>query len=340
MCRLLTSLGALAALLLVLNACGRSEPAAPVVYADEGPGAEILVHRGDTAWGIAQTAGVPLGDLIEANGLAPPYLLQIGQVLRLPSLRLHKVRAGESLSSVAEFYNVGRYDIARLNRLVEPYRLHPNQILKIPGGRDAEVRIADAAARGVLTAAESVPLPPPRPTRLARHAPPPASPPPSRSVEVAAIPRPTPVEPSGKGLIWPVAGRVVSGFGPKDGGLHNDGINIVAPAGSPVLAAELGEVVYAGNELRGFGNLVLIRHPGGLTSAYAHLDRITVQRGEQVQRGQTIGSVGQSGGISPAQLHFEIRRGRQAVDPVELLGGPPERALSQESGLPSRPARS
>ena len=128
-------------------------------------------------------------------------------------------------------------------------------------------------------------------------------------------------------MVWPVAGRVVSRFGAKPGGLHNDGINIAAPRGTPVRAMNGGTVVYAGNELKGFGNLVLIRHSGGLTTAYAHLERVGVNRGDTVSKGQVIATVGTTGGVDPAQLHFEIRQGRKAIDPIRTLGGNPPQAL-------------
>jgi murein DD-endopeptidase MepM/ murein hydrolase activator NlpD len=133
-----------------------------------------------------------------------------------------------------------------------------------------------------------------------------------------AIPEP---EPRGSGkFLWPVNGKVVSPFGPKEGGLHNDGINISAPLGTPVRAAENGSVVYAGNELRGFGNLLLIRHSDGWVSAYAHCEALLVKRGDQVRRGQVIARVGQTGAVSSPQLHFELRKGAQAVDPMAELG--------------------
>ena len=124
---------------------------------------------------------------------------------------------------------------------------------------------------------------------------------------------------SGK-FLWPVNGKVISPFGTKEGGLHNDGINIAAPLGTPVRAAENGVVVYAGNELRGFGNLLLIRHADGWVSAYAHCDAFLVKRGDQVKRGQVVARVGQTGAVSAPQLHFELRKGAQAVDPMGELG--------------------
>jgi murein DD-endopeptidase MepM/ murein hydrolase activator NlpD len=112
---------------------------------------------------------------------------------------------------------------------------------------------------------------------------------------------------------------VLSGFGPMGKGLHNDGINLAAPRGAPVRAAENGVVAYSGNELRGFGNLVLVKHSGGLMTAYAHNGNLLVSRGDRVERGQTIARVGSTGNVATPQLHFEIRRGRRAVDPMRYL---------------------
>ncbi len=116
---------------------------------------------------------------------------------------------------------------------------------------------------------------------------------------------------------WPARGRVIQGF--ASGG--NDGINIALPEGTQVKAAEAGVVAYAGSELKGYGNLVLIRHPNGFVTAYAHNGDISVKRGDQVTRGQTIARSGQSGNVGSPQLHFELRKGSQPVDPTSYLAG-------------------
>ncbi|MDF1733097.1 MAG: M23 family metallopeptidase [Minwuia sp.] len=316
-------------LALLLVACGPRGTPAPVEDHSAFTGGTVIVRPGDTAYAIARRSGVPVRDLIQANGLRAPYTLAIGQQLRVPQLRLHRVRRGESLTTVSERYGVGRREIVQLNGLVSPFRLHPGQILKIPGGGS---RTEPARITRVTAGAEVVPLPPPRPPgRVARAGGTarPAAPAAAQKAPAApeSAPAPATVATTASGLVWPVAGKVVSRFGPKAGGLHNDGINIRAPRGTPVRSMTGGEVVYAGNELRGFGNLVLIRHSGGLTTAYAHLDRIDVQRGDRIRRGQAIATVGSTGGVDPAQLHFEIRKGRKAIDPVRKLGSSPPRNL-------------
>ncbi len=120
---------------------------------------------------------------------------------------------------------------------------------------------------------------------------------------------------------WPVRGRVIAGFGSKPNGAQNDGINLAVPEGTPVKAADDGVVAYAGNELKGYGNLVLIRHSNGYVSAYAHAKELLVKRGDTIKRGQVIAHAGQTGNVTSPQLHFEIRKGSTPVDPTQFLGG-------------------
>jgi murein DD-endopeptidase MepM/ murein hydrolase activator NlpD len=120
---------------------------------------------------------------------------------------------------------------------------------------------------------------------------------------------------------WPARGRVISGSGAMTNGQQNDGINLALPEGTPVHAAEDGVVAYAGSELKGYGNLVLIRHSNGFVTAYAHASEIMVKRGDQVRRGQVIAKSGQTGNVSSPQLHFEIRKGSTPVDPTQYLPG-------------------
>ncbi len=159
----------------------------------------------------------------------------------------------------------------------------------------------------------ATPAPLPAPIVVARApspAPAPAAavqaPAPEESAVRAAILTPPPR--GGGRFLWPVDGRVIAAFGPREGGLHNDGINIEAAAGTQVRAAENGVVVYAGNELRWFVNLLLVKHADGWTTAYAHADTLLVRRGDRVSRVQAIATVGQTGNVDRPQLHFEIRK--------------------------------
>ena len=130
-------------------------------------------------------------------------------------------------------------------------------------------------------------------------------------------------------FLWPVRGNVVATYGSRTDGTHNDGINISAPKGAAVQAADAGVVAYTGNELRGYGNLILVKHANGWISAYAHCDLMLVKRGEKVTRGQVIARVGATGNVSEPQLHFELRRGNHAVDPREFLAPLPTAATKE-----------
>ncbi|MFQ5764346.1 MAG: peptidoglycan DD-metalloendopeptidase family protein [Rhodospirillales bacterium] len=280
-----------------------------------GAGA-VVAGRGDTVYGLARRHRVAVRAIIEANRLRPPYHLDVGQRVVLPRAPRHTVRRGETLYAIARAYGANPYDIARLNGLRPPYLIRAGQGLAIPGRggvRTAARGAAQGAAKGAVKAPSGKKAPGTPDTSQAPSLSAPRKPPPP------ALARPPAA--SGKGFIWPVKGRVLSGFGAKARGLRNDGINIAAKLGAPVRAAENGVVAYAGNELRGFGNLLLIKHAGGWVTAYAHTERMLVKRGDRVRKGQRIATVGATGNVRDPQLHFELRRGRRAKDPSKHLLG-------------------
>ncbi len=257
----------------------------------------VIAGRGDTVYGLSRRHRVPVRAIIEANRLRPPYHLKAGQRVVLPRGRQHIVKRGETFYGIARRYGANPYALARANGLKPPYDIRAGQALVLSG---IEGRAAGKTRRRKSAGAPAIKRRPGKP-------PPPA------------VPRPPAA--SGKGFIWPVRGRVISGFGAKAKGLRNDGINIAAARGTPVIAAENGVVAYAGNELRGFGNLLLIKHAGGWVSAYAHNDTVMVKRGQKVDKGQKIATVGSTGSVKSPQLHFEMRRGRTARDPRKYLRG-------------------
>jgi murein DD-endopeptidase MepM/ murein hydrolase activator NlpD len=299
---------------------------------------DVEVAHGQTLYAISRNYNVPIRLLIDLNHLEPPYSLQAGQKIKIPTLPIHHVVQGDTLTSIARLYGVSVEDLARVNRLERPYSVALGSRLLIPitdattsqaAGSDkpAAPPVSDASQH-VLT------LPPPAEPSTAAVPPqhvlalPPTEPPAADVASVAPVPLPTvpakPPEPavpppSGRGFLWPVKGSIASGFGAKPGGLQNDGVNIIAARGTPVHAAADGVVVYAGNELRGYGNLLLIRHAGGWMSAYAHNDRLLVRRGDHVRRGETIAKVGGTGAVSSPQLHFELRRNGRPVDPLQVM---------------------
>ena len=157
-----------------------------------------------------------------------------------------------------------------------------------------------------------VATPKPRPKNLPKVA--------STPVYRAPLSQPPRAEdPNAPSFVWPVSGPVISDFGGPANGERNDGINIAAPMDTPIHAAASGTITYAGNELKDYGNLVLIKHQDGYVTAYAHADRLVVSRGDVVSRGQVIGYAGKSGDVSSPQVHFEIRRDTQPVNPKPLL---------------------
>ncbi len=260
---------------------------------------QYVVKRGDTVYRIATAHGVPMRRFIEANGLTPPYALSVGQVLRVPDRPTHTVKRGETVHRIAQMHGVDMSALVRVNDLPSPYVIHIGQVLQLPG------TTALAAAK---TGGQNSP-----PSQAASVPAVPASSPP----RATAIPKPPPRQ--GRGLDWPVRGRVVMPYGAVAKGMRNDGINISAKLGTSVRAAESGVVAYAGNELKGFGNMLLLKHEGGLITTYAHTDEIKVARGAVVKRGQIIAAVGQSGSVTSPQLHFEVREGAKAVDPMKFL---------------------
>lgn len=303
--------------------------------------ASVVIRPGDTVYGIARRYGLSTQAVIDANRLQPPYTVRPGQVLRLPGTTGHAVRRGDSLYAISRRYDVTVADLARLNGLRPPYTIYVGQHLILPPpdasspSHPVEATPAQPVPEGpptVVAAASALPpLPPrrPEPGVAARGETPPIPPRPlqlaaaeARQIALPAIP--TPQARSAAGFQWPVAGALVSRFGPKDDGRHNDGVNIAAAAGTPVVAADNGVVAYAGNELRGYGNLLLIRHDDDWVTAYGHTDRLLVRRGDRVRAGQRIATVGSSGSVGTPQLHFEIRRGAVAVDPLDHLPPLPE----------------
>lgn len=270
------------------------------------------VQRGETLYSISRNTGVDLYSLAQANDLQQPYSISIGQQLKVPSPTGYAVASAPAPESptaphapAPRGYQADTLPVTPGAPVAAP--------VQAPGGDDTN----SAGLPPIPQQAASETSPP---APAAASAPQVASAPPSSAGPTADPKQDTVLPPrAGRTFSWPVRGRVLAGFGPTPDGLHNDGINIAARAGAPVIAAENGVVVYAGSELKGFGNLLLIRHADGWMTAYAHLDKALVKKGQKVTKGQAIGTVGSTGGVSQPQLHFEIRRGTQAVDPAKFL---------------------
>jgi murein DD-endopeptidase MepM/ murein hydrolase activator NlpD len=319
---------------LVLGACGTQEPVAVNTYGvDKGAGS-VGVHtvlEGDTVYEIAQNYHLPVREIITLNNISAPYVLNAGYRMKLPPPNEHRVKEGDTVEIVAKMYEVSPNRLTSLNNLQSPYQLRVGQVLRLP--TPTQKAIEDMNVANPVENASVQPVE----RQVVRTIPredveylgqsdsnivTPDQKPQVQQASVSArasIPSQTP-KMSGNGkLMQPVNGNIVSSFGPKADGLHNDGINISAVKGAPVRAAENGVVVYTGNDLEGYGNLVLIRHDGKLMTAYAHLDKMLVKRGDIISRGASIGTVGTTGQVDRPQLHFEVREGTKALDPARYL---------------------
>jgi murein DD-endopeptidase MepM/ murein hydrolase activator NlpD len=257
------------------------------------PGAHVVeVRHGDTLYSIARANSVDVQALIDANNLYEPYILSPGQTLNIPQLRSHVVVKEDTIFSISKSYNVDMASLALMNSIEPPYTISLGQRLLLPG---TEAGTVDWVSKlgDIGFGSEEV----------------------EENYGTADV---APYVKAGAGgrFLRPVSGRLISSFGPKKGGLRNDGINISASSGAPIFAAEEGEVIYTGNELRGYGNLILIRHSGNWVTAYSHIHRFRVARGDRIRRGQHIADVGQSGNVNSPQLHFELRDGSNPVNPV------------------------
>jgi murein DD-endopeptidase MepM/ murein hydrolase activator NlpD len=239
---------------------------------------------------------------------------------------LHVVAAGDTLYKISRTYGHPVAEIAKANNIEPTATLKIGDRIVIPGGspiktvrkswpKSAQPLAAPSTAKGAVpkaTPAKATPAPKAEPSQQA------AVVTPSDETPAPVVAKSTDVAPTFR---WPVKGRVIAGFGPKPNGQQNDGINLAVPEGTPIKAAEDGVVAYAGSELKGYGNLVLIRHANGYVTAYAHAKELLVKRGDQIKRGQVIANSGQTGNVDTPQLHFEVRKGPAPLDPMPLLGG-------------------
>ncbi len=304
-------------------------PPTPVAERADIPASGVIqVKNGDTLFILSRRYGVSARAIIEANDLTPPYRLARGESLIITRPRVHQIVSGDSLYIISRRYGVDAYELARLNYLKAPYRIYVDQKLLLPSSGASDMPEDTVVAKRAPVETEKlpsvkedaepipeIPAPSRKPTPKTVKSKSPQKQTASKALKTIAVPW---VKTSGR-FNWPVRGRLLSIYGSKGEGLHNDGINIVAPRGSSVRAAGGGVVAYAGNELRGFGNLLLIKHPGGWVTAYAHNDALMVKRGDKVNKGQIVAKVGASGNVSRPQLHFEIRKGKRAINPLRHL---------------------
>jgi murein DD-endopeptidase MepM/ murein hydrolase activator NlpD len=299
---------ALTSSVLLLAGCGpnlsltRATPA-PVTVAPLRQAVEavptngvINVRSGDSLYDIAARYQVTPQSIIQENNLVLPFTLRTGQRLNIIPPRTHVVQLGDSINLISQRYAVSPYQLAQLNKLDAPFELAVGQRLQLPMSLDFSILdtgIPDGASPAV---AASVPT---QQSQL-------------RKKFVAPKLR-------ADRFNWPVEGKIITEFGPSARGVHNDGVNIAADMGALVTVSATGTVAFVGDNIKNFGKLVLVKHDGGIITAYAHLDSILVREGDVLAAGDSIGNVGTTGRVDSPQLHFEIRKSRQPINPRSLI---------------------
>lgn len=248
----------------------------------------VRVRRGDTLYSISRKYDVPVRAIIQENQIGSPYVIKVGQILTIPKQKTYRVCRKDTLYSIARRYDMSVNQLARQNKLEPPYLLKPGQELIIQSW--------DESYRGAQVSSTSAKTKVPN----------------KKQIQV-------PKSAKNKKFNRPVQGKIIQNFGASKGGAFNDGINISAKQGTPILAADKGTVAYAGSDLKGYGNLVLVRHENGWFTAYAHAEKISVKKGQVIKAGQKIATVGQSGGVKTPQLHFEVRYKTKPVNPLGYL---------------------
>jgi murein DD-endopeptidase MepM/ murein hydrolase activator NlpD len=318
-------------------------------------GTAVEVKPGENAHVLAQRYNVPVAAIVQANNLPDAASIKPGQRLIIPRSEMpavtgsvtpprapaaspvaavapphgqqlvHVVAPGETLSKISRQYKISVVALAKANKIPPHTMVKMGDRIVIPGM--SAPKTAAVAGPGVPVSTKTAAKTAAKPvagTKTAANIPVPLPPP-----AVAHMVTPVAEETKPKSAVatatampafrWPVHGRVIATFGPKTSGQQNDGINVAVPEGTPIKAADDGVVAYAGNELKTYGNLVLIRHSNGYVTAYAHASEILVKRDEPIKRGQIIAKSGQTGNVSAPQLHFEIRKGSSPIDPMPFL---------------------
>lgn len=288
----------------------------PYLISNTTPYGMIRVQKGDTLYSLSRKNNVPLRAMIDANNLKPPYTLSIGQLLRLPQFQIHTVQKSETLYSISKRYGLSVSALAKQNNIKAPYTLSIGQKLRInpiANTSSNTTKLAQKTSSKTKTTSQKIDRKKEqqREANIRKKY--------ASSTWVKQKNSSIPKNQQKKKFAWPVRGKIVSDFGNRGKGQHNDGINIACTAGTTVKAAESGVVAYAGDELKGYGNLLLIRHSGGWITAYAHNQTLLVKKGDTVKKGQAIAKVGKTGSVKTPQLHFEIRYKTKVVNPKSYL---------------------
>jgi murein DD-endopeptidase MepM/ murein hydrolase activator NlpD len=340
----------------VTGSVSQNVPPAPSAGWTWEGGKPVTIGPGENIETIARKYGVPQSAIMQANRITDTARVRPGQRIVIPryigagaptqtaasvappvnaphaaagASVTHTVEPGQTLLGISRRYGKSVADIARANKIKTYAKLNAGDKLTIPGVAGRGLAASPPQQQAATLAAPRIAQPQTVPAQTTPRVVASTEPTQTARVAMPSAPVETPVETTKNaeavGAIpsfrWPTRGRVIAAYGSKLNGQNNDGINIAVPEGTPVKAAEDGTVAYAGNELKGYGNLVLIRHANGYVSAYAHASELLVKRGDAVKRGQIIGRSGQTGNVTSPQLHFEIRKGSTPVNPNQFLSG-------------------
>ena len=249
------------------------------------------VKKGDNLYSISRKFNIPIQKIIKSNKIKSPFKIFPNQKIFLPRNKVYSVIKGDTLYSISRKFKTDLYSLSVLNKLDNINQIKVNQKILIP---DVVLNVKKNKKKQKIT----------------------------KKKDYKEKNNQKKINTSNKkvsNFIWPVKGKILNSFGSETPGFFNDGINISSNFGTFVKASLDGEIVYSGNEIPGYGNLILIKHSQNWITAYAHLEKILKYKGNFVKKGEKIGLVGNTGNVREVQLHFEIRKGKEAVNPLKYL---------------------
>jgi len=246
------------------------------------------VRKGDNLFSISRRFNISIQELIKVNKIQEPYKIFPNQSIFIPLNQMHVVVKGETLYSISRYYETTVFTLAKYNNIKNVNNINVGKELIIPKRNKKKKKKKKKWDSNFKKKIEN------NKNAVLRNK-------------------------KNSKFIWPVKGKLLSKYGKSKEGFYNDGINIDSKKGTKVMSSQAGKVIYCGNEIPGYGNLILIKHSKNWITAYAHLNEVFTEKGKNVSKGEIIGSVGNTGNVRSPQLHFEIRKGKESVNPLKLL---------------------
>ena len=248
------------------------------------------VRKGDNLFSISRRFNISIQELIKVNKIREPYKIFPNQSIFVPQNQMHTVVKGETLYSISRYYETTVFTLAKYNNIKNVNNIKVGKELIIPK-RSKKIKKIKSKKWDSDFKKKQI----------------------ENKKNIILRDKKT------SKFIWPVKGKLLSKYGKSKEGFYNDGINIDSKKGTKVMSSQAGKVIYCGNEIPGYGNLILIKHSKNWITAYAHLNEVFTEKGKNVSKGEIIGSVGNTGNVRSPQLHFEIRKGKESVNPLKLL---------------------